>query len=327
MPAAIHFQDVVAAAARIAPFCHRTQPVTSHLLDGIAGLRLVFKPENLQRTGSFKCRGATSAVAVLAAAGVRAVATHSAGNHGAALAFAARAHGLECHVVVPSTAPRVKQDAIEGYGARLVLCEPTLAARETTCAAVMDQTGAVLVPPYDHPDIMAGQGTIGLEMLEDTPDLDALVIPVGGGGLCAGVCIAARHLSPRIRLFGAEPLLADDARRSLAAGEIIPSTYPDTVADGLRTSVGELPFAILRTHLEDILTATEAEILAAMALIYTRLKLVVEPSGAVGLAAVLANLDRLGGLRVGIVLSGGNVDPSRLGEFFLSDPASRGRTL
>jgi len=316
MSASCRYEDVVAAAARIASLCHRTPAVTSRTLDGLAGFRIVFKPENLQRTGSFKVRGAVSAVALLAAAGVRAVATHSAGNHGAALAFAARAHGLECHVVVPSTAPRVKKDAIEGYGARLIQCEPTLAARETTCAAVMDQTGAVLVPPYDHPHIMAGQGTIGLEMLTDSPDLDALVVPVGGGGLCSGVCLAARHLSPRIRLFGAEPLLADDARRSLAAGEIIPSTYPDTVADGLRTSLGELPFSILRTHLEDIFTATEAEILAAMELIYTRLKLVVEPSGAVGLAAALANRERLFGLRVGIVLSGGNVDPSRLGEFF-----------
>jgi threonine dehydratase len=322
MPAAITYEDVLAAAVRIAPLCHRTQAVTSTGLDRVAGMRLVFKPENLQRTGSFKCRGATSAVAVMAAAGVRAVATHSAGNHGAALAYAARAHGLACHVVVPSTAPRVKKAAIEGYGARLVLCEPTLAARETTCAAVISDTGAVLVPPYDHLDIMAGQGTIGLEMLADTPELDALVVPVGGGGLCAGVCVAARHLSPRLRLLGAEPLLADDAKRSLAAGTIIPSTYPDTVADGLRTSLGELPFAILGTHLEEIITATEAEILEAMELIYTRLKLVVEPSGAVGLAALLANRERYRGLRVGVVLSGGNVDPSRLGEFFASTPAS-----
>jgi len=322
MPPAITYEHVVAAAARIAPYCHRTPPVTSRTLDDLTGLRLVFKPENLQRTGSFKCRGASSAVAVLAAAGVSAVATHSAGNHGAALAFAAREHGLACHVVVPSTAPKVKMAAIEGYGARLVLCEPTLAARETTCARVISDTGAVLVPPYNHPDIIAGQGTVALEMLADTPDLDALIVPVGGGGLCSGICVAARHLSPGVQLFGAEPALADDARRSLEAGTILESTYPDTVADGLRTSLGELPFFILRTHLTDILTATEAQILAAMELIYSRLKLVVEPSGAVGLAAALANRERLAGLRVGIVLSGGNVDPSRLGEFFSSKPAS-----
>jgi len=317
----ITYEDVVAAATRIAPFCHRTPVMTSGTLDALSGMRLFFKPENLQRTGSFKCRGASSAVAVLAGAGVRAVATHSAGNHGAALAFAARAHGLACHVVVPATAPRVKKDAIEGYGARLVLCEPTLAARETTCAAVCAETGATLVPPYDHPDIMAGQGTIALELLADSPELDALLVPVGGGGLCAGICVAARRLAPGLRLFGVEPALADDARRSLAAGTIIPSTYPDTVADGLRTSLGELTFPVLRSHLEDLLTVDEAAILEAMELIYTRLKLVVEPSGAVGLAAALANRERFDGLRVGVVLSGGNVDPSRLGAFFSARPA------
>ncbi len=322
MKSVITFEDVVAAAARIAPFCHRTPVMTSGTLDALSGARLFFKPENLQRTGSFKCRGASSAVSVLAAAGARAVATHSAGNHGAALAYAARAHGLACHVVVPATAPRVKKDAIEGYGARLVLCEPTLAARETTCAAVCAETGATLVPPYDHPDIMAGQGTVALELLQDAPKLDALVIPVGGGGLCAGACVAARALSPGVRLFGAEPALADDARRSLAAGSIIPSTYPDTVADGLRTSLGELTFPVLRTHLEDILTVDEAGILEAMESIYTRLKLVVEPSGAVGLAVLFAHRERFAGLRVGVVLSGGNVDPSRLGEFFSARRAS-----
>ncbi len=321
----ITFEDVVAAAARIAPFCHRTPVMTSGTLDALSGMRLFFKPENLQRTGSFKCRGASSAVAVLAAAGVRAVATHSAGNHGAALAFAARAHGLACHVVVPATAPRVKKDAIEGYGARLVLCEPTLAARETTCVAVCAETGATLVPPYDHPDIMAGQGTVALELVADAPELDALLVPVGGGGLCAGMCVAARHLAPRLRIFGVEPALADDARRSLAAGTIIPSTYPDTVADGLRTSLGELTFPVLRSHLEDILTVDEAGILEAMELIYTRLKLVVEPSGAVGLAAALANRERFGSLRVGVVLSGGNVDPSRLGPFFSERAAKAAR--
>lgn len=322
MKPVITFEDVVAAAARIAPFCHRTPLFTCAGLDALLGLRLFFKPENLQRTGSFKCRGASSAVARLAAAGGRAVATHSAGNHGAALAFAARAHGLSCHVVVPATAPRVKKDAIEGYGARLVLCEPTLAARESTCAAVCADTGAILVPPYDHPDVMAGQGTVGLELVQDADGLDALVIPVGGGGLCAGACVAARALSPGVRLFGAEPALADDARRSLAAGAIIPSSYPNTVADGLRTSLGELTFPVLRSHLEDILTADEAGILEAMELIYTRLKLVVEPSGAVGLAVLLANRERFTGLRVGVVLSGGNVEPSRLGDFFSARRAS-----
>lgn len=311
----VTFDDISAAARRIDGLCHETPVLTSRSLDEMAGARLFFKAENLQKTGSFKCRGASNAVARLADAG-RGVVTHSAGNHGAALAYAAARRGIPCHVVVPRSAPRVKVQAIEREGARVVFCEPTLEARRAAADAIAAETGAVLVHPYEHPDVIAGQGTAALEFLARVPDLDALVVPVGGGGLCSGTVLAARRLRPGIRIFGAEPAIADDARRSLQAGVIIPSTYPDTVADGLRTSLGELPFSILRTELEDILTAPEDDILAAMALIYSRLKTVTEPSGAVPLAALLGVRSRLAGLRVGIILSGGNVDLSRLGLYF-----------
>lgn len=312
----IQFEDIVHASQRIASFCHTTPVLISSSLNTLIGAQLFFKAENLQKTGSFKCRGASNAVGLLAEVGTQAVVTHSAGNHGAALAYATRCKGIACHVVVPKTAPQVKVNAIVREGAQVIFCEPTLKARQNTAQDVISKTNAVLVHPYEHPAVIAGQGTATLELLTRVPDLDALVVPVGGGGLCSGTAITARHLRPNIRIFGAEPALADDARRSLQAGIRIPSTYPDTVADGLRTSLGELPFSILRREIEDIFTATEEEILTAMALLYSRLKTVVEPSGAVALAAILANQSRFTGLRVGVFLSGGNVDLSRLGAFF-----------
>lgn len=312
----IQFEDVVHASQRIASFCHTTPVLISSSINTLVGAQLFFKAENLQKTGSFKCRGASNAVGLLAKDGTQAVITHSAGNHGAALAYAARRKGIACHVVVPKTAPQVKVKAIVREGAQIIFCEPTLEARQNTAQVVISETNAVLVHPYEHPAVIAGQGTATLELLTRVPDLDALVVPVGGGGLCSGTAITARHLRPNIHIFGAEPALADDARRSLQAGIRIPSTYPDTVADGLRTSLGELPFSILRREIEDIFTATEEEILTAMALIYSRLKTVVEPSGAVALAAILANQSRFTGLRIGVFLSGGNVDLSRLGTFF-----------
>jgi threonine dehydratase len=247
------FADVRAAAERISRYVHRTPVMTSQRINRAAGAQLFFKCENLQKTGAFKARGASNAVFSLpearAAAGV---ATHSSGNHAAALAWAARLRGIRANVVMPRNAPEVKKRAVAGYGAEIIFCEPTLVAREAGLARVVAETGAEVIHPYDDFRVIAGQGTAALELLAEIPDLDVIIAPVGGGGLMSGTAIAAHSLRPGLRLFGAEPAVADDARRSLAAGEIIPSTYPDTVADGLRTSLGRLTFLILKRRLEAI---------------------------------------------------------------------------
>ena len=315
MSYAVAFDDIRDAAARLDGVAHRTPVMTSRLLDEAAGRELFFKCEHLQRAGAFKFRGAWNSVAVLPDdVAVRGVATHSSGNHAQALALAARLRGVPAHIVMPSNASAVKRAAVEGYGARIVACEPTLAAREDTCRRVLAETGAAMVHPYDHPPTIAGQGTAALELRAEVPDVDAVGAPGGGGGLMAGTCLAARGLRPGIRLLGAEPAGADDAKRSLDAGERIPQTGPDTIADGLLTSLGELTWPVLRDHLEDIVTVDDAEIARAMGLLWTRLKQLVEPSGAVPLATVLSEtFGSLRGLsRVGVVLSGGNVDPADL---------------
>lgn len=300
---------VRAAAARISAVVERTPVIRSDTLDALCGARLFFKCEHLQKTGAFKARGASNAVFGLADdVARRGVATHSSGNHGAALAWAARLRGIPAHVVVPANANRAKRANIERYGARVVLCEPTLAARESTLAAVLAETGANAVPPYDDARVIAGQGTATLELLEDTDGLDDVLTPVGGGGLLAGAAIAAHGTDATIRVHGAEPLGADDAARSLAAGERFPQTDPRTMADGLRTSLGELNFAILRHEVHGIITVTEAQIAAATRLLWEICKQLVEPSSAVVLAAVLAQPALFRGRRVGLVLSGGNVD-------------------
>jgi len=243
------------------------------------------------------------------------VVTHSSGNHAQALALAARERGIPATIVMPSNAPRVKRAAVEGYGASVVPCEPTLEARETTTAEIVARTGATMVHPYDDPRVMAGQGTMALELLEETGPLDVIVAPVGGGGMMSGICIAARGLAPGTQLVGAEPAGADDAARSLAAGRLIPQTGPRTIADGLLTSLGERTWPILRDHLEGIVTTDDAAIGAAMRMVFEAMKLVVEPSGAVGLAAVLEPAFEViapDARRVGIILCGGNVDLDRL---------------
>jgi len=303
------FADLCSAADRIAGVVERTPVIRSDTLDALTGARLFFKCEHLQKTGAFKARGASNAVFGLADEEARrGVATHSSGNHGAALAWAARLRGIPAHVVVPANANRAKRANIERYGARIVLCEPTLAAREATLAAVLAETGANAVPPYDDARVIAGQGTAALELLEDTGSLDDLLTPVGGGGLLAGAAIAAHARDTATRVYGAEPLGADDAARSLAAGERLPQTDPRTMADGLRTSLGDLNFAILSREVEGIITVTEAQIAAATRLLWEICKQLVEPSSAVVLAAVLAQPERFAGRRVGLVLSGGNVD-------------------
>ena len=305
--------DVRAAAARIGPYVHRTPVFTSACLNRESGARLFFKAENLQKVGAFKMRGATNFVLQLTAAEARrGVVTHSSGNHGQAVAAAARARGVPATVVMPRSSSPVKRAAVAGYGARVELCADGDAARAAAAGRIEAEQGATLIHPYGHARIVAGQGTLALELFEQAAALDAVVAPVGGGGCLSGVSVVARALHPRIAVFGAEPDAADDAARSLAAGRIIPVEQPATVADGLRTSLAPLTFALLRTGRVTILTVQESDIIAAMRLIWTRMKLIVEPSAAVTLAAVLAHPEPFRGRRVGVVLTGGNVDLDRL---------------
>jgi threonine dehydratase len=307
--------DVREAAKRIAGKAQRTPVMTCSALDRRAGRALFFKCENFQKVGAFKFRGACNAVFKLTdEAARRGVVTHSSGNHAQALALAARMRGIAAHIVMPKNASPVKRKAVEEYGGRVILCEPTLDARETTAAGVVAETGATLIPPYDHPDVIAGQGTAALELLEDVPHLDAIVAPVGGGGLVSGVSIVAKGWARPVRVFAAEPKGADDAARSKSAGKLIPQTGPRTIADGLLTSLGELTWPVVRDLVERIITVSEEEIIASTRLTWERAKLLIEPSSAVAVAAVLTEEFRgLHGLeRLGIVLSGGNVNLDHL---------------
>jgi threonine dehydratase len=305
----IGFDDILAAAERLAPWAHRTPVMTSRQLDGLAGGSIVLKCENLQRVGAFKFRGAMNAVLQLTEAERAAgVVTHSSGNHAQALALAGRLAGVPVCVVMPRTAPAIKRAATEAYGARVVPCEPTLASREETVADLIEREGYGLVHPFNDWRVIAGQGTAALELLDQAGPLDLILAPCGGGGLLAGTAVAARGRSPATRVVGVEPAEADDARRSLAEGRIVPSNDPRTVADGLRTSLGDKTFSVIREHVEAIHTATEAEILDAMRFLWERLKIVVEPSGSVPVAPVMVRSLDVRGLRVGIILSGGNVD-------------------
>jgi threonine dehydratase len=300
--------DIRDAHARIQPYIHRTPVMTSARLDREAGAKVFFKCENFQKAGAFKARGACNAVFSLSDAEAhQGVATHSSGNHAAALARAAALRGIAAHIVMPSNSPKPKQAAVAGYGGQIVLCEPTLEARERTCQTVIETTGATLIHPYNDYRIVAGQGTAAIELLEDVPDLDVVIAPVGGGGLLSGTAIAVKSLRPAARVIGAEPLQASDAAASLKAGQIV--TKPvNTIADGLRTMLGDRTFPILRQHVDDIATATEDGIVAAMRAIWESMKIIVEPSGAVPFAAVREHPGLFAGKRVGVVLSGGNVD-------------------
>jgi threonine dehydratase/serine racemase len=306
----VDLEAVRQAARRIAAFAHVTPVVTCATLDRLAGRSLFFKCENLQKVGAFKFRGACNAVRRLSDEAARhGVVTHSSGNHAQALALAARLRGIPAHIVMPSNASPVKRAAVVGYGGLVVECAPTLEAREATAAAVLAETGATLIPPYNHEDVIAGQGTTALELLEQVPGLEAIVAPIGGGGLVAGLCIAAKGIRPAVRIFAAEPKGADDAARSKAAGTLVLQTAPRTIADGLLTSLGSLTWPIVRDLVERVITVAEEEIVAAMRLAWERAKLLIEPSAAVAVAAVLGDDFRaLTGLtRVGVVLSGGNV--------------------
>jgi threonine dehydratase len=293
----------------------------SDALDELAGAMLYFKCENLQLSGSFKIRGASNAVFSLSEAeAARGVVTHSSGNHGAALALAAKMRGIRSWIVVPHNAPKVKVRAVEAYGGEIIFCEPTLEAREAEAAKLLKQTGAVLIHPFDDDRVIAGQGTAALEFLEEIPDLDVICAPVSGGGLLSGTAIAAKSLRPEISVIGCEPANADDAARSLASGQIEPAATTVTMADGLRATLAPRTFAILRARVDRIALVSEGEIVLTMQLIAERLKCRVEPSGAVAASAVLHHQLGAEGLRVGVILSGGNLDPDVI-------PAQQGKDL
>jgi threonine dehydratase len=301
--------DIRLAAKRIRPYAHRTPVLTCGALDAMTGARLFFKCENFQKVGAFKFRGATNAVLSLTdEEACRGVATHSSGNHAAALALAARIRGIPAYIVMPDNAPAVKKTAVAGYGAVITWCRPTLSAREETLAAVVEKTGAAVIHPYNDYRIIAGQGTAALELLADVPDLDIVMTPVGGGGLLSGTAIAVTDLSPRTAVVAAEPEGADDAFRSLKEGRIVPSVSPKTIADGLLTSLGDKTFPIIRERVREIVTVNDAAIVAAMRHVWERMKIVVEPSSAVPLGALLEKAFDAHGKRIGIILSGGNVD-------------------
>lgn len=298
-----------AAHARIRPHIVRTPVLTSASLDAQYSGKLFFKCENLQATGAFKARGATNAVFSLTAAeAARGVATHSSGNHAAALARAARLRGIPAYIVMPSNSSPTKIRNVEAYGGRITLCEPTQQAREATCARVVAETGAAMIHPFTDERVMAGQGTAVLELLEEVPGLDLILCPVGGGGLLAGTAVAAKAIQPALQVIAVEPAAADDAARSFQAGRIVPLDHAATIADGLRTTVGEPNFAVMQRHVDGVVTVSEESIVAAMRQIWESLKIVVEPSGAVPYAAVLEGKLAVAGRRVGLILTGGNVD-------------------
>ena len=307
---AVSFDDVRAAAARIDGIVAHTPVISSPALDTLAGRRLFFKCENLQHVGAFKYRGASNAVALLGDEAENGICTHSSGNHAQAVALAAKRRGVSAYIVMPDTAPKIKVEGVRSHGAEITFCEPTLEARETTAASVMQRTGATFVHPFDNPRVVAGQGTAALELIAEVGPIDAIIAPIGGGGLLSGTSITTRALLPNARIFGAEPSGADDAARSLAAGELIPQTSPDTICDGLLTSLCEMTYEILSTHLEAIITVTDQEVIEAMRLIRDHLDMIVEPSSATVLAAILRpEFVALEGINsVGLILSGGNVD-------------------
>lgn len=305
--------DVQKAHERILPWIHRTPILTCRTFDDMLGGELLFKCENFQKAGAFKVRGATNAVFSLdEASAVKGVATHSSGNHALSLSRAAKCRGIPCRVVMPHTAPKAKMEAVEGYGGHITTCEPSLSARESTLDGIIDETGAHFVHPYNDPRVIAGQGTCAKELIEDAGPLDALIAPIGGGGMISGSSLTASAISPNTRIYAAEPSQADDARRSFLAGHIIEDDAPDTVADGLRVSLRPYTWHFVSNYVTDVLLASETEIVEAMRLIWKRMKIVIEPSSAVPLAVLLKNRDLFAGQRIGVILTGGNVDLDRL---------------
>ena len=306
-------EDMQAARARITPHIHVTPVMTSRMLNELSGAELFFKCENFQKGGAFKARGASNAVFGLSKdQAARGVATHSSGNHGTCLSYAARQRGVPCTVVMPKTAPQAKKDAVMGYGGRVVECEPSISSRESVFSQVVAETGAEFVHPYNDPRVIAGQATCSAELIEQVEGLDAVIAPIGGGGMVSGTCLTLSSLVPRTKIYAAEPEQADDASRSFKAGHIIADDAPNTIADGLKVPLKELTWYFVRNHVADILTASEQEIVDAMKLAWKRLKIVMEPSSAVPLATILRNPRKFAGMRVGVIVTGGNVDLDKL---------------
>jgi threonine dehydratase len=305
--------DIRQALERIKPYAHRTPVLTNQSLNEKVNAQVFLKCENFQKVGAFKFRGACNAVYSLTdEEAAHGVCTHSSGNHAQALALAAKMRGIPAYIVMPDNAPTVKKNAVAGYGGQITFCEPTLEARESTMEGIRLRTGATVVHPYNDERVIAGQGTAALELLEDVPDLDVIIAPVGGGGLLSGTAIAATELKPEIRVIAGEPEMADDAFRSIKTGEIIPSKNPKTIADGLLTSLGSLTFPIVQQRVEQIVTVSEAGIIETMKYIWERAKIVIEPSSAVAIGVLWEKKINLSGLKIGVILSGGNVDLEKL---------------
>ena len=309
----VTLQDIQQAAQRIRPYIHRTPVLTNQSLNAQVGAQVFLKCENLQKVGAFKFRGASNAVFSLRnEEAARGVCTHSSGNHAQALALAARMRGIPAYIVMPNNAPAVKKNGVAGYGGQITFCAPTLEAREATLRRIYESTGANVVHPYNDERIIAGQGTAALELLEDVPDLDVILAPVGGGGLLSGTSIAATETKKGVRVIAGEPEMADDAFRSLQTGTIVPSVKPKTIADGLLTSLGTLTFPIVQQRVEQIVTVSEQGIINAMRFIWERAKIIIEPSAAVAVGVLWEKKIDLTGLKVGVILSGGNVDLEKL---------------
>ena len=312
---AASIEDVRSAAERIKRVGHRTPVLTSKTLDQLAGRKLFFKCENFQKVGAFKFRGGWNAVSMLSDdEAEKGVCTHSSGNHAQAVAYSAQKRGIPAYIVMPNNSPDVKLNAVKGYGANVTLCEPTLEARRTTLDGIAKKTGAAVIHPFNNPNVIAGQGTAALELIEEIKELDAVIAPIGGGGLMSGTCITTRSLLPKAKLFGAEPKGADDAYRSLKEGRMLPQENPNTICDGLLTSMGENTWNILKDHLDDIYTVSDDEVIKAMKLIWERMKIIIEPSCATPVAVVMSSeFKQLENIEnVGIILTGGNVDLEKL---------------
>ena len=307
------YDDMLAAHARIKHYIHRTPVLTSSFMDELIGAKLFFKCENFQKAGAFKVRGASNAVFGLSdEMATKGVATHSSGNHALSLSYAAGRRGIPCHVVMPRTAPEAKKAAVRGYGGVITECEPSTSSREEIFARVQAETGAEFVHPYNDPRVIAGQGTCSHELLDQVEGLDMVIAPIGGGGMISGTCLTLSHAAPQVQIIAAEPERADDAYRSFKAGHIIADDAPDTVADGLKVPLKDLTWHFVSNHVADILTASDPEIVDAMRLTWARMKTVMEPSSAVPLATILKNKEKFAGKRVGVIVTGGNVDLGKL---------------
>ncbi len=307
------FEDIDNRHAAIDPFINNTPVISSSSINRISGAKIYFKCENFQKVGAFKMRGAISATMALSSKErARGIATHSSGNHAQAVALSAQNYSIKAYIVMPSNAPAIKRAATEEYGAEIITCQPTLEARETTLEEVTAKTGATFLHPYNNYDVIAGQATCAKELIEEVADLEVLFAPIGGGGLMSGTALSAHYLLPNAMIIGAEPKWADDAYRSFKSGKMEHNTRTDTIADGLRTNLGIYTFEIISKYVNDIITVSEEEIIAAMRLIWERMKIIIEPSSAVPFAALLQQKERFKGKKIGMILTGGNVDVNNL---------------